>query len=342
MLQWGDRSVKGGIDMPKKNKPIRVKLIANPGAGDLSKAASRLVQVTSYLLDYGLKVDVALAHPKKEAIPIARKAVKDGYDVVIAMGGDGTLGAVIRGIARSKVKLGIIAAGTENDIAGSLGIPEDLKEACALIASGHTRKLDLGQVSTKKRKKFYFFMLTAIGLTATIFPIIKEVPEGNFTGIKDAVATFLKFKSKPKVFLTLDGESKIEVETMLVTIANTPLIGAKNLVAPDASMEDGLLDIAVYPGFSKAELLSYFVRSAHEATTSDGSIQRYQARKIKVKTSPKLDVAAEGILLGKGTARIKVFPGALRVIAPEPGPGAEKPLENTANELSEPVSSVAQ
>jgi len=327
--------------MSKKNKPMRAKLIANPGAGDVSEAAARLEQVTAYLLDYGLKVDVALAKPKKEAIPIARKAVKDGYDVVIAMGGDGTIGAVIRGIAGSKVSLGIIAAGTENDIARSLGIPEDLKEACALIASGHTRKLDLGQVSTRKRKKFYFFMLTAIGITATIFPIIKEVPEGKLSGITEAVKTLFKFKSKPTVFLTLDDESKIEVETMLVTVANTPLIGAKNLVAPDASMEDGLLDIAVYPDFSKAELLSYFAKTAHEGSTSDGTIQRYRARKIKIKTSPKLDVAAEGILLGKGTARIKVLPGALRVLAPEAGTGPEKPLEKAAKELPEPVSPVS-
>jgi len=329
--------------MSKKNKPIRVKLIANPGAGKPLEAASRLEQVTRYLMDDGLKVDVDLAHPKKEAIPIARKAVKDGYDVVIAMGGDGTLGAVIRGIAGSKVKLGIIPAGTENDIAASLGVPEDLKEACALIASGHTRKLDLGQVSTKKRKKFYFFMVAAIGLTATLYPEISEVPGGKFAGIKDAVMTLLKFNAKPTVFLTLDDESKIEVETMLVTVANTPVTGVKNLVAPDASMEDGLLDISVYPGFSKAELLSYFVRSAHKGSTPDGRIQRYRARKIKVKTSPKLDVAAEGIILGKGTARIKILPGALRVIAPEPGPGAEKPQEEVANkELPEPVSPVSK
>ncbi len=328
--------------MPKKNKPVRVKLIANPGAGDVLTAASRLEQVTHYLLEAGLNVDVALAKPKKEAIPIARKAVKDGYDVVIAMGGDGTIGAVIRGIAGSKVSFGIVAAGTENDIARSLGIPEDLKEACTIIASGHTRKLDLGQVSTRKRKKFYFFMLTAIGLTATLYPEINEVPEGKWGGIKDAVTTLLKFDSNPTVFLTLDDESKIEVETMLVTIANTPLTGAKNLVAPDASMEDGLLDIAVYPGFSKAELLGYFVKSAQEGSTPDGRIQRYRARKIKVKTSPKLDVAAEGIILGKGTAKIKILPGALRVLAPEPGPGAEKPQEDATKALPEPVSPVSQ
>ena len=316
----------------KKNKPIRAKLIANPGAGDVLEVASRIEQVRRYLLDYGLKVDLALAKPKKEAIPIARKAVKDGYDVVVAMGGDDTLGAVIRGIVGAKVSLGIIASGTQNDIATSLGIPSDLKEACALIASGQTRKLDLGKLSTKKKKKFYFFMVTAIGLAATIFPMVKDVPEGNFSGIKDAVKTLLKFDSKPTVFLTLDDESKIKVETMLVTVTNTPIIGLKNLVAPDASMDDGLLDITVYPGFSKAELLSYFAKTAHEGSMSDGTIQRYQARKIKIKTSPKLDVVAEGILLGKGTSRIKLLPGALRVIAPEPGMGVEKPQEEVRKE----------
>ena len=326
--------------MSKKSKPIRVKLIANPGAGDVLTAASRLEQVTGYLVDFGLQVDVALAKPKKEAIPIAKKAVKDGYDVVVAMGGDGTIGAVIRGIAGSKVKLGVIGAGTANNIAGSLGIPEDLKEACALIASGHTRKLDLGQISTRKRKNFYFFMVAAIGLTATIYPAVNDFVDGKLAGLKDAVMTILKYQPKPTVFLTLDDESKIEVETMLVTVANTPMSGTKNLVAPDASMEDGLLDISVYPDFTKAELLSYFVKSAHEGSTPDGRIQRYRARKIEVKTDPKLDVAAEGIILGKGTCWIKVLPGALRVIAPEPGPGAgaEKTKEETEQELPAPVS----
>lgn len=329
--------------MPKENKPVHVKLIANPDAGDTSEGTSRIEQVIRYLSEHGLKVDVALAHPVEEVVPIARKAVKDGYDVVIAMGGDGTVSAVIRGIARSKARLGIIAAGTENDIAWSLGIPEDLKKACALIASGHTRKLDLGQVTTNKhKKKFYFFMLTAIGLTATIYPMIKNVPKGKLSGIKDAVNTLLKFESKPTVFLTLDDESEIEVETMLVTVANVPLIGAKNLLAPDASTEDGLLDVAVYPNFNKAELLTYFARTANQGSSPDGSIQRYRARKIKIKTSPKLDVAAEGILLGKGTAWIKILPGAIRILAPEPGRGAEKPLKKAARQSRKSTSPVSQ
>ena len=79
-------------------------------------------------------------------------------------------------------------------------------------------------------------MISAIGLTATLYPLISDVPQGEFSGIKDALMTILNFKTKPIVSLTLDDDSKIEVETMLVTIANTPIAGAKNMVAPEASM----------------------------------------------------------------------------------------------------------
>ncbi len=328
--------------MSKKNKQLRVKLIANPGAKLIREEPACIKEVYHYLKDNGLQVDVAIAHPKREAIPIAKKAVKHGYDMVIAMGGDGTIGAVISGIAGSKMHLGIIPAGTSNDIAKSLGIPDDLKEACALIAKDTTRKLDLGQVGTKKTKKFYFFMVTAIGLIATIYPMVSEVPEGKFSGIKEAVRTFLNYETKPTVFLTLDDESKIKIETMLVTVANTPLIGAKNLVTPNASMEDGLLDVAVYPNYTKADLLAYFARTANEGKIEDGTIQRYQARKIKIKTSPKLDVAAEGIIIGKGAAWIKVLPGVLRVICPEVGDGVEKAPEKNTVRTAEPVKTISK
>ena len=315
----------------------RVKLIANPGSGKFLESPKILEQVTRYLVEAGLSVEVALAHPVKEAIRIARKAVRNGYSTVIAMGGDGTISAVIRGMAGSKTRLGIIAAGTENDIAASLAIPDDMEQACALIATGQARELDLAQISTKKKKKFIFFMVTTVGLTSTLYPDVKDVPHGDVSNIKDAVLNFLHAEPSPKVILTLDGESRIEVDSMLVTVTNTPMIGAKNLVAPEASMEDGLLDIAVYPDFSKAELLAYFAKSANKRLTPDGKIQRYRARKIKLKTEPKLDITAEGIPLGKGKAKIKVLPRALKVIAPEPGVGAEKPQNVTMEEPPAPA-----
>src|SRR5690349_2378810 len=165
--------------MANNKKSGQVKLIANPGAGKILESPKLIEQVTQYLLDSGVNVDVALAHPAKAVVPIARKAAKNGYSTVIAMGGDGTISAVIRGMAGSDAHLGIIAAGTENDIAASLGIPEDIKEACALIASDRTRKLDLAQISTKDHKKFIFFMVATVGLTSTLYPAVKDVPHGD-------------------------------------------------------------------------------------------------------------------------------------------------------------------
>ena len=141
--------------MSKKNKSLRVKLIANPNAGkwDASDAADNLKLVVGFSGENGLKVDVALTKTKEEATQVARRAGKNGYKIVIAMGGDGTVEAVMRGMVGSKTRLGIIPAGTDNNIAKSLGIPSELEEACALIASDNTLKLDVGQVKAQERRK---------------------------------------------------------------------------------------------------------------------------------------------------------------------------------------------
>ena len=103
--------------MSKKSKTIRVKLIVNPDAGNASEAANALKLVTGYLKKNGLKASVAWAKPKAKATPLARQAIKDGYEIVIAMGGDGTVEAIMRGMVGSKVRLGIVPTGTENNIA---------------------------------------------------------------------------------------------------------------------------------------------------------------------------------------------------------------------------------
>ena len=102
--------------MSKKQKLIQAKLIANAGAGKPEESPKQLELATRYLQQNGIEVDVALAKPKEEATPLARQAVKDGYRTVIAMGGDGTLEAVLRGMIGSKPRLGILPTGTANNM----------------------------------------------------------------------------------------------------------------------------------------------------------------------------------------------------------------------------------
>jgi YegS/Rv2252/BmrU family lipid kinase len=303
--------------MSKKDKTVHVKLIVNPGAGNHADAENNLKLVFGYLEKNGLKLDVAFAKPKEKATKIAEDAVKDKYKIVIAMGGDGTIEAVMRGMVDGKARLGIIATGTENNIAKSLGIPMDLEEACALISSDNTLKLDMGQVTTKKGKKFFFFEMATIGISAAVYPTANKVAHGKLSNIKAAVLAFIQHEAKPKVSLTLDDESKIEVETMMVMVSNTPILGINFLVAPNANLQDGLLDISVYPDFGKAELLRYYTAVMDGGYSGDGKVEHYQARKLKVKASPKLYVMADGVSLGKGAITIKSRRAALRVIAIE-------------------------
>jgi YegS/Rv2252/BmrU family lipid kinase len=326
--------------MSKKQKFVQAKLIANPGAGKPEESPKQLELAIRYLKQQGIEVDVALAKPKEEATPLAKQAVKDGYDMVIAMGGDGTLEAVLRGMVGSKVPMGIISTGTQNNIAKSLGIPTGMEEACALIAAKHIRKLDVGRVKVKKGKKLFFFELTAVGLVAALYPEANKLVDGKLSKLKDVALTLIHQEPDPEVFLTLDDESKIKVKTMLVVISNAPMFGANFLVAPDASLKDDLLDISVYPDFSKAELLAYYARIRDEGLSDNPKVQRYRACKIEIKTNPKMDVMADGVMLGKGKVKIKSKPGAVWMITPEDHEAPPALKKDVSEELPAPVAPV--
>jgi YegS/Rv2252/BmrU family lipid kinase len=318
-------------------------LIVNPGAGKPSEMAKNLKLVIRFLQNNGLIADVAYAKPKEEATSIARRAVRKGYKIIIAMGGDGTIEAVIRGMGRSKARLGIIPAGTNNNLAMSLGIPKDLQDACDLIASNAMVKLDLGQIKINNSKKFLFFELATLGLSADIYPAANKVASGKLSKVKEAALTFLHHEVSPKIFLTLEGESKVAVETMLVVVSNTPVFGKNFLVAPQASLQDGLLDISVYPDFSKVELLGYYAAVMDGGYSGNKKVQQYQARKIKIKTSPELKVMADGVVLGSGSVSIKVHPKALRVITTQEGLGLKNLREaSPETKAAEPASPTAE
>jgi YegS/Rv2252/BmrU family lipid kinase len=326
--------------MSKKDKVVQAKLIANPGAGKPEETPKQLELAARYLQGHGIEVNVALAKPKEEATPLAKQAVKEGYDMVIAMGGDGTLEAVLRGMVGRKTPMGIIPTGTQNNIAKSLGIPTDMEEACALIASRHVRKLDVGQVKVKNGKKLFFFELTAIGLVAALYPKANKLADGKLSHLKDVALTLIHQEPQPEVFLTLDDESKIKVKTMLVVVSNAPMFGANFLVAPDASVKDGFLDVSVYPEFSKTELLAYYAKVRDEGFSANEKVQRYRASKLEIKTNPKMEVMADGVMLGKGKVEIKSKPGAVWMITPEDHIAPPALMKSAAEELPAPVSPV--
>jgi diacylglycerol kinase (ATP) len=328
--------------MAKKDKFRYVKLIANPGAGKAADLDSNLKTAVQCLDELGIKVDVALAKPKEEATRIAEKAVEEGYKTVIAMGGDGTVEAVMRGLVatKSKVRMGILPFGTENNVGKSLGIPEKVEEACAVIADNNVRKVDVGQVKVRKGAKTYFFELTVVGLAAALYPPAHKILKGELSKIKDTAETFLQHDGNSKVYMKLDNDSRVEVETMLVVVSNTPMFGMNFLVAPHASLEDGLFDVSVYPNFTKPEIIAYYASVMNEGYSENDKVQHYRVSRFELKTKPPLEVNADGISLGKGDVKIKCLKGALRVLAPEVTEGSTPAVKERepARELPPPLS----
>lgn len=324
--------------MSKKNQLQYAKLIANPGAGKGTDMSQNLDLAVRTLEKLGIQADVALAKPKEEATQIAEKAVDKGYKLVVAMGGDGTIEATMRGLVGTKTRLGLLPFGTENNIAHSLGIPEKVEAACELIATGDSRKVDIGQVKVKGGPKTYFWELTVVGLVAALFPPAKKILKGELSKLKDAAETLIQHTDNSKVFLHLDEDSRVEVETMLVVVSNTPLFGKNFLVAPNASMQDGLLDVSIYPSFTKTELLAYFAAIMNDGYTDNEKVQHYRVRKLELKSKPPMAVNADSMDLGQGTLKIKCLPRALRVMAPEPADSPTAVEKEPATEVPPPLS----
>ena len=324
--------------MQKKNKSNHIKLIVNPGAGDAVESGHKLEQVTNYLEMKGWKVDVSPIKSLEKATSIASRAKKKGYKIVIAMGGDGTIEAVMRSMVNSKAHLGIIPSGKENHIAKKLDIPLTIEESCALILSDDAIKLDMGQIKTRKGKKFVFFQMASIGLPTDIYYDANKAAIKRLSDNKTEREINFPLKKQPKFELTLNGESKMKVKTRVVMVSNTPVIWKYFKVAPDVSLQDGLLDVYIYPDSSDSELLSYYTAMLDGGYSGDVEIQHYLVKKLKVKTSPRLDVLSAGIVCGKGSVSIKVLPKALRVISPMKSQDMkEKQEDTTEGDLPGPV-----
>jgi diacylglycerol kinase family enzyme len=321
--------------MSKKSKSICVKLIANPGAGKISNTANDIKLVTGYLEKNGLKTDIALAKSKEKITQFTQRAVKKGYKIVIAMGGDGTVKAIMRGLVGSKVHMGILPIGIENNIAMSLGIPKNLEEACGVIASDNIQKLDLGQVKTSGSKKSIFFEMVTLGLSASVYPDLYKVAKGKLPKSKSTVSTPDPQVTKSKSFLTLDDKPEMEVGTLLVMVRNQPGFGNNDLLTPEGIPAGSYLDVSVYPDFSKTEILRYFAELSVRGYTGKGKIQRYEAKKMKIKTSPKLDVMVDGVAIGKGTVSIKLLKNAVRVITTQKNSAKEDPQKDAAEVVPE-------
>jgi diacylglycerol kinase (ATP) len=304
----------------------RALLIINTKSGPQNDSLGRVREVVDLLARQGIDVDVRVKLRKKQARAEARRAAGRGIPLVIAAGGDGTVEAVAAGLVGSESVLGIVPLGTYNNVAGCLGLPFDAAEACALIGAGPMRRIDVGRVTAQGRKRPRVFLeMAAVGVTAALMPAGQDAKKGAWDTAAQAVPDAVGMRPTPAV-LRLDGRvAERQAHTLLVEVANAPLMGPAFRAAPHARMDDGLLDVAVYHDLSPAGLAARLVALQAGAQDTDERIERSRVQRLELRTATPLPVMADSKVIGTTPARFEVLPGALRVIAGH-GPGLLHPV----------------
>ena len=311
----------------------RVMVIINPASGKKGGITTNTAgsdDVRQLLEDNGINADIMETKYAGHATELARGAKQRGYDVVIACGGDGTVGETAQGLIGSDVTLGILPLGSANNVARMMHVPFDLTEAARLLRLGEIRSVDVGRCNGE-----YFLETAGVGLDAALFPILNRVDKGEYVRLIDVARTFFRFRPR-HVTLVLDRRA-IRMRALVVLVANGPYWGYSVPLAPDAKVDDRKFDVVVFRNFSKSAFVRHVIASllkrdakpdprspnGHHAQVRpvyNPNILTYRARRVEVLTSRRRPwpVHADAQPRGHTPAVIEVVPRALRVIT---GPG---------------------
>lgn len=277
---------------------------------------------------------VAFTKSQGDGINIARRAAEAGRQFVIACGGDGTINEVANGIllSGSDVELGVLPSGTGGDFRRTLGLPHTNREAAAALRDGVTRRMDVGKVTFHDHDgnevSRYFVNVSSVGLAADIVQRVKSAKVFNWLPVESlrgranfAVSTLQEvFDLDPAlVRVRFDDGEEHSVQTIAFCIANSRYFGGGMMIAPDASINDGLLDVINIGDLGTAKILlnAYSIyRGSHKELAE---VKTKKAARIEIKSADserQVFLETDGELPGKLPAVYEVVPDALRVRSP--------------------------
>ena len=244
------------------------------------------------------------------AIELAREAARR-YQVVVAYGGDGTVGDVARGIYGTETTLGVLPVGTGNDFARNLRLRLDLPEATATILSGVVRRVDVGIINGTP-----FINNCGTGFDAQVMRTMNQsikFTKGRAAFLLAILKTFPGFKPFRLDFVNEEG-AKFQDRAMMVSVLNGTMYAAGMMAAPHAEMDDGLMDVMIIKALPKARLLPLISSVAAGKHLNHPGVVMMKARTFSMKTIPSLPLNIDGEIRGLTPAEITVDPRSLKVL----------------------------
>lgn len=284
--------------------------IINPISGTKNKSAI-LKQIEKRIPNYVSEYEVFYTQGPSHATDLAKDAVKAKADIVIAIGGDGTVNETASGLLHSNTSLGIIPMGSGNGLSRHLGIPTNVARALNSLKNSETFRMD---VCTANGIPFY--NVAGVGYDAKIAHDFAAKDKRGFgTYLKSIVR--LWFSYKPKNYeLVIDGEN-YQTKALMVSFANGSQFGNNVYIAPHAKLNDGLMDIAVLKKFPDMAIPLFAYQMFNKKLDQSKYCDMFRAKEVLVKQKgKKIHLDGEPFQLGK-SLHFKVLPGALNILAPK-------------------------
>lgn len=296
---------------------MHILLISNPAARN-GRARKFLEPVLGAFAKHNIQVTVAYTSCRGDAIERVSQADLHDVDAVVAMGGDGTVFETVNGIFRrnepAKPPLGIIPVGTGNAFVRDFGLDTShWQEAVTCIANGKTRPVDVGQF-TCADGTWQFLNIVGLGFVSDVCETAHRLKKiGNMSYTIGVFHRTLKLDTFP-VRLVVDGEERLR-ETVFIEISNSRYT-SNFLMAPDAKLDDGRLDVTLLNRVTRRRLLSAFPRIFKGTHVELDEVESFTIRKLHIETDRPRLLTPDGELLGHSPVTIECLPGALDIFAP--------------------------
>ncbi|NLG28612.1 MAG: diacylglycerol kinase family lipid kinase [Chloroflexi bacterium] len=304
----------------------RIKVIINPIAGR-GYAGKVTPLIDREFAAQGADYSLVQTKVAGDAVRLAREARDDGYDVVVAVGGDGTSHEVINGLADGMNgamlgTIGCIPAGSGNDFAVMSGAPTDIPAAVRMIVEGRTRVQDLGRVTVDDKVTRYFDNAVGIGFDGVVTVVGKRFKRlrGLPLYIPVVLRTIFVDMVPPRVRIDVDGEI-FEQTTLMTAVCNGPREGGAFMVSPEAKTDDGLFDVMMVETMPRLQMLAMVPRFLSGTHVNDPRCRIVRGKHVTVTSPDRLYLHADGELLTEYAHKVEATMAAarLRIIAPADG-----------------------
>lgn len=295
-------------------------VIINPAGGSSDEDFRATIE--GELKSHNVTFEMHDTDPEKGGEEIAQNALNEGATHLIACGGDGTVMSIVNGIGKweegksqseKTVTLSIVPGGTANLLAGALEIPSDAAEAVAVAVQGVERSIDLGRCGEHS-----FALGVGLGLTERLVSQTSAEEKEKIGKLAYAKAMLREMGVRPTTFsFKLDDKPEQHARGVAIVIANAGKIGGGFSFAPDAKMDDGVLDLCILHRFYFRDVLRMIWHSITKNLPEDRAVSFFQAGRIEIRSDPPLDLQVDGEVVDMKTPLVtEVLPQSLRVRVP--------------------------